>query len=181
MTHAMGRRIGFWLVIALTAAGVSVRAAEILRIVPIVSQDQVVVSFELADAYTAEVREALASGLRTTFTYDVDLRMAVPAWMDRTVAAAVVAISAQYDNLTRRHALSRTVDGRVVESLVTDDESVVERWLTALSRMPLCDTSRLDPNRDYYVRIRARARPSSSSLLGWAGSITGQANFTFIP
>jgi hypothetical protein len=68
-----------------------------------------------------------------------------------------------------------------VESLVTDDESVVERWLTALSRMPLCDTSRLDPNRDYYVRIRARARPSSSSLLGWAGSITGQANFTFIP
>jgi hypothetical protein len=176
------RRSGVWLTVAvMVATGISIRAAEILRIVPIVSEDQVVVSVELADAYTEEVREALASGLRTTFTYDVELRMAVPVWMDRTVAAAVVAISAQYDNLTRRHSLSRTVDGRLEESLVTDDETVVERWLTALSRMPLCDTSRLDSNRDYYVRIRARARPSSSSLIGWAGSITGQANFTFIP
>jgi hypothetical protein len=107
--------------------------------------------------------------------------MVVPAWVDQTVASAVVTTIDQYDNLTRRHSLSRTVDGRVEEAVVTEDESAARRWLTSLSRMPLCHTSKLDPSRDYYVRIRARVRPRGTSLLGWVGGVTGMAKFTFIP
>ena len=40
---------------------------------------------------------------------------------------------------------------------------------------------RLDPSRDYYVRISAHARPQSGSLLGWVNAVSGQAKFTFIP
>jgi Domain of unknown function (DUF4390) len=174
-------RLSFLCVIAVLSAGTLLRAAESLRIVPITSGDQVVVTVELADAFTDEVRGAISSGLRTTFTYDVELRMVVPGWVDQTVATAVVNTTDQYDNLTRRHSLSRAVDGRIEEVVVTEDESVVRRWLTTLSRMPLCRTSKLDPSRDYYVRIRARVRPRGGSLLGWAGGITGMAKFTFIP
>jgi hypothetical protein len=174
-------RVCIWYVIAFLAAGALLRAAETLRIVPIVSDDQVLISFELADGYTDDVREAISSGLRTTFTYDVELRMVVPAWVDRTIATAVVSTSDEYDILTRRHSLSRTIDGRVAEASVTENESAVRKWLTALSRLPLCQTSKLDPTRDYYVRIRARVRPRGTSLIGWAASITGQAKFTFIP
>jgi Domain of unknown function (DUF4390) len=174
-------RLSFLCVIAVLGAGTLLRAAESLRIVPITSGDQVVVTVELADAFTDEVRGAISSGLRTTFTYDVELRMVVPGWVDQTVATAVVTTTDQYDNLTRRHSLSRAVDGRIEEVVLTEDESVVRRWLTTLSRMPLCRTSKLDPSRDYYVRIRARVRPRGGSLLGWAGGITGMAKFTFIP
>ena len=177
----MNRKLCIWSVMGLLAAGALAHAAENLRIVPTVSDDQVLVSFELADAYTDDVRESISSGLRTTFTYDVELRMVVPVWVDRTIATAVVSTSDQYDTLTRRHSLSRTIDGRVEEALVTENESAVRRWLTALSRLPLCRTSQLDPTRDYYVRIRARVRPRGTSLLGWATSITGQAKFTFVP
>ena len=110
---------------ALLAAGASVRAAESLRIVPIVADAQVLVSFDVADAYTDDVREAIASGLRTTFTYDIELRMIVPMWVDRTLATAVASASDQYDNLTRRHSLSRIVDGRVEEKTVTEDEKAL--------------------------------------------------------
>jgi hypothetical protein len=133
------------------------------------------------DLNVDEVRKVIASGLRTTFTYDIELRMVVPGWVDRTVATSVVAISDQYDNLTRQHKLSRSVDGRVAEALVTADEAAAYRWLTTLTRVPLCDTSRLDPNRDYYVRISARERPHGASIFGWGPTITGQAKFTFIP
>jgi hypothetical protein len=163
------------------ASTVMLRGAAVSLIQPIVDGDQFLVSFELADAYTTDVREAIASGLRTSFTYDVELRMDVPGWVDRTVASAVVTTSDRYDNLTRRHSLSRSIDGRIQEALVTDDQAAVSRWLTQVSRVPVCPTSTLDPNRDYYVRVRARARPAGSSLLGWASSITGQAKFTFIP
>jgi len=61
-----------------------------LIIVPLVRGDRVLVTFELADGFTDEVRAAVRSGLKTTFTYVVDLRLEVPAWVDRTIATAVI-------------------------------------------------------------------------------------------
>ncbi len=163
------------------AASASLSAQDGLRIVPLVRDDQVVVSFDLADVYSEHVREAIASGLRTTVTYDIELRMVVPGWVDRTIATSIVTISDQYDNLTRRHLLSRSIDGRVVEALTTEDEATTREWLTGVTRLPLVHTSRLDSRRDYYVRVAARARPNGASLLNWASAISGQATFTFIP
>jgi hypothetical protein len=177
----MNRRTWLASLGAVFASGLTSSGAESLRIVPLVNGASVVVTFELADAFTNDVRAAISSGLRATFTYDVELRMMVPAWTDRTIASVVLSTSDQYDNLTRRHTLLRTLDGRVQESLVTEDEAVVRKWLTTATRLPLCPTSRLDPSRDYYVRISARSRPQGASLLGWASAITGQAKFTFIP
>ena len=177
----MSRRLGLWCVMALLVWGATLGATENLRIVPIVQGDEVLVSFELSDAYTKDVREAISSGLRTTFTYDVELRMVGSLWVDRTIATVVVSASDQYDNLTRRHMLSRTVDGRVGESSVTEDASVVGTWLTTFARVPLTRTAKLDSSRDYYVRISARSRPYGASLLGWTSAITGRTKFTFIP
>jgi len=175
----MRRRLGLLLLVLLTSGAVG-RAAETLRIVPINADDRLVVTVELADGYTDEVRQAIASGLRTTFTYTIDLRMLVPGWVDRTVTSSTVSLSDQYDNLTRRHTLQRVVDGRVDETVVTEDDGVVRQWLTTLTRLPIVRTTRLDPARDYYVRISAQARPLGGSLLGFASAVTGQAKFTLI-
>ena len=155
------------------------RSEETLRITPFINDNHVVVTFELNDAYTDAVREAIASGLRTTFTYELELR--TPGWIDRTIGTTVVAATDQYDNLNRRHTLTRTVDGRVEEVRVTEDEAVVKAWLTKWSRVPVADTARLDPARDYYVRVTTRARPLGASLLGLTKTITGQVKFTFVP
>lgn len=176
----MNRRLAFCCVAAVMAAAASL-AAQSVRIVPIVNERQVLVSFEMADVYSDDVREMISSGLRTTFTYDVELRMLVPAWVDRTIATATVTMSDDYDNLTRRHNLTRMVDGRIEDAVVTDDETEVRRWLTALHRLPLCSTTKLERNRDYYVRVTGRQRPQRSFTFGWAARITGQAKFTFIP
>jgi Domain of unknown function (DUF4390) len=173
-------RLGWTLAVAIGLVA-AVEAAESLRVTPIVHDDKVVVSFELADAYTDAIRQAIGSGLRTTFTYELELRTVGTAWLDRTIATVVVTTSDLYDNLMRRHTLSRTVDGRVEEVLVTEDESEVKTWLTRWSRVPLYQTSKLDPTRDYYVRVSARMRPLSGSLLGWAKATVGQAKFTVIP
>jgi hypothetical protein len=163
----------------LVLAVATVRSEETLRITPFISDNRVVVSFELNDAYTDAVREAIASGLRTTFTYELELR--TPAWIDRTIGTTIVAATDQYDNLNRRHTLTRTVDGRVEDVLVTEDNAVVKTWLTKWTRVPVADTAKLDPARDYYVRVTTRARPLGGSLLGLTKTITGQVKFTFVP
>ena len=168
--------------VALLAWSVTLHAADVIRIVPLVRDNQVLGSFALADGYTEDVRAAIHSGLRTTFTYTIELRLDVPVWIDRTIATAVINNTVQYDNLTRRHSVQRTLDGRVEQSRVTEDESVVRQSMTTFERLPLFSTSSLEPNREYYVRVRATARPSNGSLLWpWASGATGQAKFTFIP
>ena len=155
-----GRKAGVMAAVIVTAI-VALHAEESLHIVP-------------------AVRDAISSGLRTTFSYDVELRMIVRGWVDRTIATAVIGTTDQYDNLTRRHRLVRTVDGRVAESLVTEDETVVKQWLTTLTHLPICATSKLDANREYYVRISAHV-PHRTSLLGWTTAVVGLTKFTFVP
>ena len=167
-----------WLVLLLLVPA-PLGAEETLRITPFITDNRVVVSFELNDAYSDAVREAIASGLRTTFTYQLELR--TPAWIDRTIGTTIVATTDQYDNLTRRHTLTRTVDGRVEDVLVTEDEAVVRTWLTKWNRVPVAETSKLDPARDYYVRVTTRTRPVGGSLLGVTRTISGQVKFTFVP
>ncbi len=152
-----------------------------LRVVPLVRQDHVLVSFNLTDGFTDEVRAAIQSGLKTTFTYAVDLKLDVPGWVDRTIGTATATSSVEFDNLTRRYDLVRMVDGRTVDSLQTEEESAVRQWMTTLRQLQLFRTSLLEPNREYYVTVRATARPSNGSILWpFGSSASAQAKFTFI-
>ncbi len=175
------RKVFLWAGALALMACASVLAQGGLRVVPLVSDHDVVVSFDATGAYTDDVRAAILSGLKTTVTYEIELRMVVPTWVDRTIASAIVTVSDQYDNLTRRHTLTRVVDGRIEDEQTTEDEAVVKRWLTSLSRVPVVRTSKLDQTRDYYVRVRARVRPRGTSILGWTSALSGEAKFTFIP
>ncbi|HXD72140.1 MAG TPA: DUF4390 domain-containing protein [Vicinamibacterales bacterium] len=178
--HWTNKWLCVWCTVAVVAAGALAHAAQALRIVPLVHDDEVLVSFEVADGYTSDVRDAISSGLKTTFSYDVELRMIAHMWVDPLVEKAVVSVSDKYDNLTRRHTLSRTVDGREQDSITTENEATVRQWLTSLDKVTICRTTRLEANREYYVRVSARV-PSQSSFLGRTTAMVGRAPFTFIP
>jgi hypothetical protein len=175
----LGVRLG--LACAALMAPAVASAQDGLRVVPLVRQDHVLVSFNLTDGFTEEVRAAIQSGLKTTFTYAVDLKLDVPGWVDRTIGTATATSSVEFDNLTRRYDMVRMVDGRTLDSLQTEDESAVRQWMTALRQLPLFRTSLLEPNREYYVTVRATARPSNGSILWpFGSSASAQAKFTFI-
>ena len=155
---------------------------ETLRVKPLVRDGQVLVTFSLNGGLTDEMKAIVSSGLRTVFTYTVELKMRQAAWVDRTVATAVVSSSVDYDNLTRRHTVSQSRNGHVEQSFVIEDPAKVALMVTNFERLPLFDTKMLEPNRDYYVIVRADARPrSNSSLWPWSGTASGLAKFTFIP
>jgi hypothetical protein len=168
--------------LALFFAATVVTAAQDLRIVPLVRDGHVLITFQMADGFTDDVRAAIHSGLKTTFTYTVDLRTSVAVWLDRTVASAVVSTSVQYDNLTRRHTVVRAIDGRVEEAQVVESDDEVRALVTKLDRMRLFSTVNLEANREYYVRVRAEVRPRNAGLLWpWGNGRSAQAKFTFIP
>jgi hypothetical protein len=156
--------------------------ASTLRVQPMVRDGQVLVTFALDGGMTDEMKAVVQSGLRTVFTYTVELKLKVPAWVDRTIATAVVSSSVDFDNLTRKATISQARNGRVEQSFVVEDPAQLAQKVTNFERLPLFDTKLLEPNRDYYVLVRADARPrSNSSLWPFGGTASGFARFTFIP
>jgi hypothetical protein len=152
-----------------------------LQVVPVVRGDHLYVSAELREGLRSDVRAAIDSGLKTIFTYTIDLRLDAPGWVDRTIATAVVTNSVEYDNLQRTYTLERRVDGRNVDPETTTDPLRVRQWMTSLKDLPLFSTRVLRPNREYYVRVSATARPSYGSILWPFGSGTSaQTKFVFL-
>ena len=155
-------------------------AAPDVTVTPIARDGRVVVSFDLNDGFTPEVRDAIQSGLSTTFSYDVDLRRD-SALFDRTVASVTITAIVRFDNLTRRYQMSRAVDGRVEDVRPTEDQNVVRAWMTHFERIPLSTTAALETNGEYYVRVRAHTRPHNAWFVWpWGGTAFGRAKFTFI-
>jgi hypothetical protein len=164
--------------------GIAVSAAEPpdLSVTPIARDGQVFVSFELSDGLSSDIRDAIQSGLATTFSYEVELRHGSAAWFDRTVASLTVIATVRFDNLTRRYQMSRTLAGRVEDAQPTEDQDTMRRWMTHFDRVPLSRTASLEANGEYYVRIRAHTKPHNAWFV-WPwdrASAFGHAKFTFI-
>jgi hypothetical protein len=169
----------------LSAARTSVRAADpaALEVKSLAKDGRVLVSFTLVNGFTSELQAAIRSGMAATIAYEVELRRGGTLWFDRTLASSTVTASTQYDNLTRQHRLSRTVDGRGEEPRLTEDEREVREWMTVFRQLSLFSTQALEANAEYYVRVRARTRPRVSWLPLWPwehGAPTGEARFTLI-
>jgi hypothetical protein len=158
-------------------------AHQTLQVVPLIRDGEVLITFKLDDALTDEMRAAIHSGLTVKLVYTIDLRRTASVWFDRTIASAVVAATVRYDTLTRRYHLSRSVDGRIDSAETTDREDTMWNALTSdFARLSLFHGVPLEPNAEYYVRVRARATPRNATFIWpWqADDAVGLAKFTFL-
>ena len=156
---------------------------QILQVAPLARGSEVLVSFKLAQEPTEEIRNAIHSGLTVSLVYKIDLRRSSAVWLDRTIASTVVTASVHFDNLTRKYAVSRAVDGRIDKADSKEREDDAWAWLTdQFERMPLFRSESLEVNAEYYVRVRAHTTPRIMSFVWpWqADDVVGLAKFTFM-
>lgn len=159
------------------------QASQTLHVAPLPRDGELLVSFRLAQTLTPELREKIQSGMTVKFVYKVDLKRSSAAWVDRTMGSAEVIATVRYNNLTRIYHLSRMIDGRDLKSENTDREDVAWDWVTAeFDKLPLFRRVKLEPNAEYYVRVRAHTTPTGKSFVWpWQGDdVIGFAKFTFI-
>jgi len=152
-------------------------------VTPLVRDGHVYVSFQLSDAFeNEEIRDAIHSGLTITFVYDVELRRGAAGWLDRTIQSSTVSAGVRFDNLARRYHVTLNADGRTEDSRTLERESLAREWLTRFDRLDLFSNARLEPNAEYYVRVRARTTPRNASFVWpWQGTdVSGLAKFTFL-
>jgi hypothetical protein len=166
-----------WLLFATVVA-----AQQTLQIAPLTRDGRVLVTLKLAEAFDDAVRATIQSGLTTSFIYDIELKRVSTMWLDRTIDSTTLTATVRFDNLTRRYHLTRTQDGRIDRADSTDREDEARVWLTEFERLPLFSSNPLEPNAEYYLRVRAHATPRSASFVWpWARhDVIGHVKFTFL-
>lgn len=167
-----------------TAAAVS--ADEDLRITPVVTDGRVLVSVVARDSWTLGMREVLQAGQQIRFEYEIELKRPAPFWFfDSTLARTRVNSIARLDTLTGAYLLTRLRDDRVVRSERRSEEADVREWLTTIEQIELDPVTPLEPNQEYYVRVRMNRSPRRNVSLWWIWPFgrddgSGRADFTFI-
>jgi len=154
-----------------------------VQVVPLSRDGEILVSFQLAETLTDDIRTAIHSGLTIRFQYTVELRRSATVWLDRTIDKHLVTATVKYDTLTRRYQVSRMIDGRTEWMDSTDSEETAWKALTSdFARLALFHGVPLEQNAEYYVRVRANTSPRNASFLWpWsADDAVGLAKFTFI-
>ncbi|MEO5821122.1 MAG: DUF4390 domain-containing protein [Vicinamibacteraceae bacterium] len=154
-----------------------------ITVAPLARGESILVSFSTARAVTPAVEQAIANGMPTTFTYDVELRRPSAFWFDKLVASARVAVTVRFEPVTRRYHVTLLQDGRVAEARATGHVEDVRRWVSTFERLPLFTTRELQEQTTYDVRVRGRTSPRHTwSFWPWARpSAHGSAGFTFVP
>ena len=168
-------------VMLLLAAAATPSLAQTLQVTPLAKDGRILVTLRMNDVFTDEVRDAMKSGLRITFEYDVELKRSTALWVDRTLATARVTATIEYDILTQRYLATRREDGHMEKVDTLDREETARAWLTEFDKLPLFNTGVLEQNSEYYLRVRARTTPRNTSFVWpWEGGIAGFSKFTFL-
>lgn len=131
------------------------RAAEIDNLRVEARNGQFDVSFRLDGAFTAEVEEVLASGLPVTFHHTIRAYRRRPGWLDRLVAEKTVTTTVNFDTLTQQYRISRSVDGQLVETRVTDKPEEMKNWMTVIERLDVPSQDDGKPIDRYYVKVKS--------------------------
>jgi len=153
-----------------------------IKVTPLVADGRVSASLVAPEAFTAESRDVVKSGLPLTFTYEIDLRRPSSIWFDRTLGSTVVAATVKFDNLTGLYQVTKQQDGRVVTSKSTSKEDEMRTWSTQFDDVPARVTEPLESNVEYYLQVRLQVRPHLRMSLWPFGRDdgAGRADFTFI-
>jgi hypothetical protein len=109
------------------------------------------VSYRLTGVLSADLEEKIQSGIPIRFKHRIDLKLrrGFPLMFDKLMARTVVETRVQYDTLTQRYVLLRSVEQRWQKKSrrpptdeqrrVTDSVEEMRAWLVSIDEIPVGD------------------------------------------
>ncbi len=129
-------------------------AAELLDLSLLIKENKIFVTFRMADAFNDDIERTIASGLPVSFRYDVQLKKVRAIWLNQKVDTRRITNTVTYDNITERYTLSRDIDGGIVATDVVAGLNDMMQFMTVIDDLALFEVSSLEPNADYYLRVK---------------------------
>ena len=158
-------------------------AAELLDLGLLIKDKKISVSFRMTEAFNEDIEKTITSGLPVSFRYEVQLKKVRAIWLNQKVDTRRITNTVTYDNITKRYALSRDIDGAIVATVVIADLNDMVEFMTVIDDLGLFDVSSMEPNADYYLRVKGLVKERNLFLFvpwdqdsGWE-----KVYFTYLP
>ena len=117
------------------------------------SKENLLVFFNLEDAFTKEMEEAVRNGIPVTFTFNMQVNEVREGWMDSELASVSFDHVLSYDSLKDEYYVQRGEKND--RKIALDTLNAAIRKMCEVNGYRLLPLSQLLPDRDYYLKVRA--------------------------
>ena len=114
------------------------------------------VSFYVENCFTEKMEEAIQTGIRTIFTFYLDLYQKRTWWKDRKVASVQFRHSIQYDPIRGEYQVTF---GKKGDSLATKNLEEAKKLMAKVETVEIKPSSELKSGVPTYLRIKAELDP----------------------
>jgi len=114
------------------------------------------VSFSVENCFTAKMEEAVQSGIRTAFTFYLQLYQKRNWWKDRKMASVHFRHTIQYDPIGLEYRVTLEENG---STLVTSDFEEAKGLMAKVEDVEIPASSPLKPEAPTHLRIKAELDP----------------------
>jgi hypothetical protein len=114
------------------------------------------VDFHVENCFTEKMEEAIQTGIRTIFTFYLQLYQKRSLWKDRKVASIQFHHTIQYDPIRGEYQLTQEESGT---SLVTTSLEEAKRRMAKVEAVEIRPSLQVKPDVSTYLRIKAELDP----------------------
>jgi len=160
-TH-LGMVCLIWGLCLAAAAPASARKATLSGLVATVTQNKVLVSTTIKNAFDEQMEDAVKNGIPATFFFLFYLEQPNAMWFDTTVSEKQAIHTLTYDPLKSKYTVTRSWEEDT--SYITDSfEEACER-MCKIEGMRLIHTNRLEKGKTYIINAKAELDKKSLPL-----------------
>lgn len=153
----LGAVVVLGVIVVSEASGASSRSAEVritnLRVKLL--ENQVLLSFKLADVFDEDLERRIESGLLTGFAFQFQLVQDRKSWFDKGVDSGSLRVDAMYNAVTREYLINYRYDGDLIESRVVRASEELRDAMTTFSEFPVFTVEGRARRQRLRVRVRA--------------------------
>ena len=117
------------------------------------TRDDLLLYLNLEGAFREEMKQAILSGVPSTFSFFAKLNRVRSLWFDKDIADIEVTHTIRYDNLKKEFTVTRS--WKENNSEVTKSFSDAKRWMTEIDSLIIIPLNRLEKGEQYQLRVKA--------------------------
>lgn len=144
------------LTVAMALACLQARAQE-ARLDDIVvnnTRDDLVLYLNVEGAFTEDMKNAVLSGVPTTFSFFIEVDRVRNFWFNETISDETITHTIKYNNLKKEFTVKRSWDQEPITATPSFEEA--QKLMTRIDSLKVVPLSRLEKGRQYQIRAKAK-------------------------
>jgi len=130
------------------------KGARLTNIIVTNTSDDLLVYLKVEGALTEPMKEAVLSGVPTTFSFFIRLYQARNLWLDKPIANLDITHTIKYDNLKKEFEIQRSWESRKTQT--TKSFAEARKLMAEIDRLKAVPLNQLEKGRQYQLRAKAQ-------------------------